>query len=153
MLDVVDISGPEWAEHAHQVLERSGRHRGAARERLIELFSQWGCALTAQDIEDVLRRDEDRPVVGRASIYRALELLYDRRLITRLDLGDGIARYERADPDGEHHHHLICDECGQLVAFDDPVLEKAINRVSERLGMRVDRHEVVLRGACPDCED
>lgn len=145
--------GSAWAEHAHGVLERSGRHRGAARERLIELFSQWGCALTAQEIEDLLRRDERRPVVARASIYRALDLLSDQVLITRLDFGDGIARYERAAPDGEHHHHLLCDSCGRLVPFDDPGLERAIHRVSERLGMHVNHHEVVLRGACPDCDE
>ena len=142
----------EWADYARDVLRHSGRHRGAARERLIDLFSSWDCAFTAQQIEDLLRRSEERPV-GRASIYRALELLSDQQLITRLDLGDGIARYERAEPDGEHHHHLICGECGRLVAFDDPGLERAIRRVSERLGMRVSSHDVVLRGACLDCED
>jgi Fur family ferric uptake transcriptional regulator len=142
----------EWADHAREVLRLSGRHKGAARERLIELFSWQRCALTAQEIEDILRRSEERPV-GRASIYRALELLSDQQLITRLDLGDGIARYERSEPDGEHHHHLICAECGRLVAFDDPALERAIRRVSERLGMRVSSHDVVLRGACLDCED
>jgi Fur family ferric uptake transcriptional regulator len=141
----------EWADHAHWVLRRSGRHRGAARERLIELFSRQDCALSAQQIEDRLRGGERG--VGRASIYRALELLNDQQLITRLDLGDGIARYERAEPGGEHHHHLICDHCGQLVAFDDPGLERAIDRISDRLGMRVNHHDVVLRGACPDCED
>lgn len=148
----MEISGSAWAEHAHLVLERSGRHRGAARDRLIELFSQRDCALTAQEIEDLLGREEQRPVVARASIYRALELLSDRALITRLDFGDGIARYERAAPDGEHHHHLLCDSCGRLVAFDDPGLERAIHRVSQRLGMHVNHHDVVLRGACSDCD-
>jgi len=148
----MEMFGSAWAEHAHEVLERSGRHRGAARERLIELFSQRGCALAAQEIEDLLRRDEQRPVVARASIYRALDLLYDQALITRLDFGDGVARYERAAPDGEHHHHLLCDSCGRLVAFDDPALERAIDRASERLGVRVDSHDIVLRGACQNCD-
>jgi Fur family transcriptional regulator, ferric uptake regulator len=140
----------QWADHARAVLERSGHHRGAARERLIELLSTQRCALSAQEIEDALRGGER--AVGRASIYRALDLLYDHELINRLDVGDGIARYELADPAGEHHHHLVCEGCGRLVAFDDPGLERAINRVSERLGVRVNHHDVVLRGACEDCE-
>ena len=143
-------TGPEWADHARDVLERSGHHRGAARERLIELLSQQQCALSAQEIEDALRGGARG--VGRASIYRALELLYDHELINRLDVGDGIARYELADPAGDHHHHLVCEGCGRLVAFDDPGLERAIDRVSERLGVRVNHHDVVLRGACEDCE-
>jgi Fur family transcriptional regulator, ferric uptake regulator len=150
---VETTTGPQWADHARQVLHRSGHHRGAARERLIELLSEQRCALSAQEIEDALRADQraERPV-GRASIYRALDLLYDHELVNRLDLGDGIARYEFADPAGEHHHHLVCDRCGRLVAFDDPALERAIDRVSERLGMRVNSHDVVLRGECRDCD-
>jgi Fur family ferric uptake transcriptional regulator len=150
VVDQVAQTGLEWADHARKVLERSGHHRGAARERLIELLSRQQCALTAQEIEDALRGGERG--VGRASIYRALELLYDHELVNRLDVGDGIARYELADPAGEHHHHLVCEGCGRLVAFDDPGLERAIDRVSERLGVRVNHHDVVLRGACEDCD-
>jgi Fur family transcriptional regulator, ferric uptake regulator len=151
MLGAVETqTGEQWADHARRVLGRSGHHRGAARERLIELLSTQRCALSAHEIEDALRGGERG--VGRASIYRSLELLYDHELINRLDLGDGVARYEIADPAGEHHHHLVCDRCGRLVAFDDPALERAIDRVSARLGMRVNSHDVVLRGECEDCE-
>src|SRR5271166_4854841 len=126
----VTATDPGWAGHAREVLQRTGHHRGAAREQLIELLSRQDCALSAQEIEEALRRGEQqgRPV-GRASIYRALELLYDLGLINRLDLGDGTGRYELTDPAGEHHHHLLCDRCGRLVAFDDPALEQAIDRV------------------------
>ncbi len=149
---VATQTNQQWADHARTVLQRSGRHRGAARERLIELLSRQSCALTAQEIEDAFRAGDDERPVGRASIYRALELLHEQGLINRLDLGDGIARYEPADPEGEHHHHLVCDRCGRLVAFDDPGLELAIHSVSQRLGMRVNSHDVVLRGACESCD-
>ena len=39
-----------------------------------------------------------------------------------------------------------------LVAFDDPGLERAIERVSKRLGVEVEHHEVLLRGTCTDCD-
>jgi Fur family ferric uptake transcriptional regulator len=143
----------EWAVHARQVLRRAGHHRGAARERLIDLLAGQDCALSALEIEDGLRdlSTGERPV-GRASVYRALELLHDHDLISRLDLGDGVARYEPVDPGGEHHHHhLVCDQCGQLVPFDDPALERSINQLSRRLGFVTKDHEVTLRGNCPDC--
>jgi Fur family ferric uptake transcriptional regulator len=67
-------------------------------------------------------------------------------------VGDGQARFERAHPSGaHHHHHLICEHCGRLVAFDDRGLETAIQRLSRRLGARVESHEVLLRGACERC--
>jgi Fe2+ or Zn2+ uptake regulation protein len=46
----------------------------------------------------------------------------------------------------------VCEQCGRLVAFDDPALERAIDDLSERLGVRVEHHDVVLHGACEQCE-
>jgi Fur family ferric uptake transcriptional regulator len=146
-------AGADWAEHAREMLGRAGHHRGAARDRLIDLLAGQDCALSALEIEDALRRGRraQRPV-GRASIYRVLELLHSHDLVNRLDLGDGVARYEPTDPAGEHHHHhLVCDECGKLVAFRDPGLEQSIDRLSSRLGFATTDHEVTLRGSCPDC--
>lgn len=81
-----------------------------------------------------------------------LDLLVDHGLVERVAVGPGQARFERMHPSGEHHHHLVCDQCGRLVAFDDPALEQAIDDLSERLGVRVEHHDVVLWGACERCE-
>jgi Fur family transcriptional regulator, ferric uptake regulator len=80
-----------------------------------------------------------------------LELLIEHGLVERVAVGDGQARFERLHPSGDHHHHLVCEQCGALVAFDDPGLEHAIDRLSERLGIRVESHDVLLRGACERC--
>jgi Fur family ferric uptake transcriptional regulator len=139
----------EWSEHVHAALSHAGLKRGASRERVIELLATKPCALSAVEIEDELRAN-GRPT-GRASVYRVLDLLVEHGLVERLEVGDGQARFERSHPDGEHHHHLVCDRCGRLVAFDDPGLERAIGRLSERLGVRIDSHDVLLRGACQRC--
>ena len=139
----------QWSEHVHSVLSQAGLKRGGARERVIELLATKPCALTAVEIEGELRAS-GRPT-GRASVYRVLDLLVEHGLAERLEVGDGQARFERSHPDGEHHHHLVCDRCGRLVAFDDPGLEQAIDRLSERLGMRIESHDVLLRGACERC--
>jgi Fur family ferric uptake transcriptional regulator len=141
---------PTWSEHAHEVLARAGLRRGGARERIIELLGIETCALSAVEIEDALREQGRR--IGRASVYRVLELLVEHGLVERVTVGRDLSRYERVLPDGEHHHHLVCERCGRLVAFDDPGLERAIDRVSARLGGRVEHHDVTLRGACADCD-
>jgi len=139
----------QWSDHVHAVLSRAGLKRGGARERVIELLASKPCALSAVEIEDELR-SLGRPT-GRASIYRVVDLLVEHGLAERLELGDGQARFERSQPNGEHHHHLVCDRCGKLVAFDDPGLERAIDRLSDRLGVRIDSHDVLLHGACQLC--
>ena len=143
------MAATEWSEHVHAVLAQAGLKRGGARDRVIELLATKPCALSAVEIEDELR-SLGRPT-GRASVYRVLDLLVEHGLAERLEVGDGQARFERSHPDGEHHHHLVCDRCGRLVAFDDPGLEQAIDRLSDRLGVRVDSHDVLLRGACQRC--
>jgi Fur family ferric uptake transcriptional regulator len=143
------MASTDWSEHVHSVLSQEGLKRGGARERVIELLADQSCALSAVEIEDTLR-SSGHPA-GRASIYRVLELLVDRGLVERVALGDGQARFEAVDPSGEHHHHLVCDRCGALVAFDDPGLEHAIHSLSERLGVKVESHDVLLRGACERC--
>jgi Fur family transcriptional regulator, ferric uptake regulator len=155
MRTILEITGGRytadvaWASDAYESLEAAGFRRGGARAAVVELLSRQDCCLSAQEIFDRLRKAR-RPV-GIASVYRALEALTELRLVKRVDAGDGIARYEPATPDGDHHHHLVCRDCGKVEAFSDSRLERAIDRVAGGLGYSVDEHEVVLVGACADC--
>ena len=138
-----------WTTDALENLERAGFRSGGARRAVVELLGRQNCCLSAQEIFDELRRLR-RPV-GIASVYRALEVLVDLRLVKRVDAGDGLSRFEPALVDGDHHHHLVCRDCGKVEAFSDPRLERTIDRIAGGLGYSVDEHEVVLTGACADC--
>ena len=116
---------------------------------VVDAIAEHDCCATAQEIADELRRGGSR--VGIASIYRALELLDRLHLVHRLEVGDGTARFEAAHPNGDHHHHLVCDSCGQVTQFEDDQLERAIELVSKRLDFTIGTHDVVLRGFCPTC--
>jgi Fur family ferric uptake transcriptional regulator len=146
---ILAVEAAQWSEHASTVLGKSGHRWGAARIAVVDVLASHSCCLTARDIADELRARGER--TGIASVYRALDLLHDLGLVKRLDVGDGTARYEPADPSGEHHHHLVCDSCGLVTAFEDDRLEQAIHALSERVDHAIDAHDVVLRGACPDC--
>lgn len=143
------IHDPSWGAYAHSVLEDAGHRRGGARDEVIDLLAAQSCAVSAHDIEGALRQ-RGRPI-GRASIYRALDTLAEHGLVKRLDLGRSEACFEPARSDGHHHHHVVCETCGTLTAFDDPDLEAAIDRLGDRLGMRIDDHDVLLRGVCRNC--
>ena len=138
-----------WTEHALERVARAGHRSGGARQAVIESIAGQECCRSAQEIFDQLRADERR--VGIASVYRVLDLLVSLGLVQRLDLGGGIARYEPALPGGEHHHHLVCVECGEVRPFEDPRLEDALEGTATRSDYTVVGHDVVLRGRCPDC--
>ncbi|MGH2913593.1 MAG: Fur family transcriptional regulator [Solirubrobacteraceae bacterium] len=143
------MASREWFDSVYSSLAGAGLRRGGARDRVIEVLLDQECALTAVEIEQRLRA-QGRPT-ARATIYRVLDLLVDRGLAERVVVDGGQARFEPLEPSGRHHHHLVCGHCGRLVAFDDPGLERAIDRLSDRLGVTVDGHDVLLRGACDRC--
>ena len=133
---------------AHE-LRRSGARTGGARDAVITYLERQDCCLSAQELFDGLRTDGQK--VGIASVYRVLEQLSELALVHRVDLGDGVTRFEPALPGGEHHHHLVCDECGRVEMFDDPSLERALEQVAGSRGYELALHDVVLHGACADC--
>src|SRR5579875_530265 len=137
-----DLSGEQqaWADQARARVRRAGHRRSGPREVLIELFAREDCALTVQEIDKQLKAWLEQGAVSRsvgiASLYRGVEVMQDLRLIARVDVGDGVARYERAplEQDDHHHHHFVCDNCGLLVPFDDDALEAAIGGLENRFG-------------------
>lgn len=138
-----------WTGVALQRLRAGSGRGGGARSLVVEYLSRQDCCLSAQEIHDGVRGEGGR--VGIASVYRTMEGLDALGLVQRIDLGDGIARFERADPRGDHHHHLVCDGCGKVEPFADDALEAALERVAGGRSFEVAAHDVVLRGACGDC--
>jgi len=139
-----------WGDHAQRVLRERGFGRGGAREAVIDYLGRQQCAASAQEIHQALRA-EGR-TIGIASVYRSLEALHGLHLVQRFDAGHGEGRYEPVAPGGEHHHHVVCDDCERIMPFEDPALERVIHKLAERVPYAIAGHDVVLHGRCPDCQ-
>jgi Fur family ferric uptake transcriptional regulator len=140
-----------WPAHAASRMQAAGLRRGGARLAVIEHLGTQTCCRSAQEIHEGIRNAGG--TVGIASVYRALETLAELGLVQRVDLGDGVARFEAASTGSDHHHHLVCDDCGRVEPFHDERLELALSRTADRLGLELSQHEVVLHGACAHCRD
>ncbi len=110
---------------------------------MLDVLARQHCLLSPQEISDELRAEGGAG--STATVYRALESLHRLGLVHRVDAGEGIARYEPADPSGEHHHHLVDEETGQVLPFEDAELERVVEGIGERLGVTVTGHDVILR--------
>jgi Fur family transcriptional regulator, ferric uptake regulator len=141
----------QWTDRAAGLLADAGHRRGGARAELLELMAEQRCALSAFEIEDRLAERPRR--VSRASIYRILEELEEVGVVQRVDVGNGITRYEALGRGHAHHHHLVCDSCGSLEPFVDEGLERAVARAAEHVPLEVSEHEIVLHGTCRSCSD
>jgi len=138
-----------WQTDAERRLREAGHRSGAARSAVLAHLADQSCCSSAQELHGSLAAGGAR--VGLATVYRVLDTLAELDLVQRVDLGDGVARFEPTRLDEHHHHHLLCDECGRVEQFEDPGLEAAIEAVEGRSGFVARAHEVVLRGACADC--
>jgi Fur family ferric uptake transcriptional regulator len=140
-----------WSDRALTSLRDAGLRRGGARRAVVDFLETQDCCRSAQEIHDGIVATGG--AVGVASVYRTLDTLAELRLVQRVDVGDGIARFEPCGGGDEHHHHLVCEDCGRVEPFRDGPLEQALTRAAGRLGYAMEQHEVVLRGSCGDCRD
>src|SRR3954452_13816021 len=95
-----------WETAARQTLTEAGHRAGGARHAVVGLLARQTCCISAQEISDRLR--DSGTDIGLASVYRALDLLHELRLVQRVAFGDGSYRFEPVAPGGEHHHHAVC---------------------------------------------
>ena len=96
-----------------------------------------------QSLEEIRARC---PEVGLVTVYRTLDLLGSLGIVRRLDLGDR-ARYELAE---NHHHHLICESCGDISEFDECPLDPELLPPGSA-DFEVRAHSLEVYGRCGAC--
>jgi len=119
------------------------------REQVAEVIFTAPGHLSAEDVERQLR--ERGSHVGKATVYRTLDLLAESGMVSRRDFGEGFRRYERA-PGRAHHEHLICVRCGKVIEFVNERLERMKALIAEEYGFRHHHHRLEIFGTCPECQ-
>ena len=103
----------------------------------------------AEEIYLSLRKDGVN--ASRATVYRTIDVLVKNKLVRKLDLGDGKARYENR-MDSSHHDHLICVQCGKIEEFMDDKIESRQDEIVKRFGFKMIRHIHQLFVLCDKCQ-
>ena len=103
---------------------------------------------TASELAVAARRRGLR--IGRATLFRALELMIELGVVERLDLPSGEHAYVACAP--AHHHHVVCSRCGRTAEVDDQGLTGAVRRIELETGFRIDSHRLELFGRCRHCQ-
>ena len=103
----------------------------------------------AEEIYLSLRKDGVN--ASRATVYRTIDVLVKNKLVRKLELGDGKARYENKI-DSSHHDHLICVKCGKIEEFMDDKIEAIQDDIVKSLGFKMIRHIHQLFVLCDKCQ-
>ena len=138
--------GPSAAVLA-DALEGAGHRVTEPRRTVAELIAAQDGPFTAADLVEAAKAR--RLGIGRATIFRALDLFASLKLVERIDLPEGDHAYLACEP--RHHHHVICVRCGRATEVPDCGMAEVAAEVARRSGYRVATHRLEMFGTCPDC--
>ncbi len=93
---------------------------------------------------------QDHPKIGLVTIYRTLGKLTQLGLICELHAGGSCHSYTIST--SEHHHHLICSNCGTVVDFNGYDLSELEQRLSLETGFHIENHLLEFTGLCQACK-
>ena len=131
------------------MLDTSGRRLTGPRRAVAELIDAEQDAFTAADL--VQKARVERPGLGRATVFRTLDLFLELGAVERIKLPDGRHAYVVSGPD--HHHHVVCKRCGRITEFDDKGIKGLTKKVAKKTGYTIDTHRLDLSGLCPTCQE
>ena len=131
-------------------LQRVEQRYTAGRRQLIDALAEAG---RPQSIPEIIAGGSSVP---QSSIYRNLAVLEQADCVRRVLAADEFARYELAEDLTEHHHHLVCVECGAVDDFKVPAalersMDRALAEISADTGFVAESHRLDLVGRCARC--
>ena len=91
------------------------------------------------------------PHMNISTVYRTLELLSGLGLVTETDMGDGRVRYHSIGKG--HHHHLVCQKCGEIIDVEESMLSPLWGEIGQRYGFKVDMKHLAFFGLCAKCRE
>jgi Fur family transcriptional regulator, ferric uptake regulator len=148
------MSAQEMAGDMHEVVERRLRlidqRYTSGRRAIIDLLVSAGHPVSIGDIAERL------PGLPRSSAYRHLTDLHAAGLVRRVTASDEFTRFELAEDLTEHHHHLLCMNCGKVIdvtlpaGFEEQASE-AISELAEAEGFQPHSHRLDVLGLCAAC--
>jgi len=134
----------------HATIRKAGLKVTLPRVKVLEMLgSAEARHLTAEEVYRLLRaQGED---ISLATVYRVLTQFVDVGLAERHRFEEGQAVFELNR--GEHHDHIICQQCGRVEEFFDATIEQHQQSVAEQKGFAVDDHALIIYGRCtkPEC--
>ena len=102
---------------------------------------------TADEVYSKLK--PDNPGLSLATVYRNLNLLSEQGVIGRVGIS---GKADRFDSNPKDHCHIICDCCGEVVDFENEMLDRLCDTAERNFGYRIKSCSIILSGMCPKCE-
>ena len=129
-------------------LRRQGHRMTPQRLRVLEVIKAHGDHLTAEAIHGAIIPEQ--PYLDIATVYRTLRWLQRVGLVVPMSMGEGKLYYEYRGQ-GRHHHHLVCQHCGQHIEIPDEHFDSLKEELQRRYGFTLQVDHLALPGRCAAC--
>ena len=127
-------------------LREHGLRSTGPRRAVVETALQRPGRFTANDIVDELRPRG----VGRATVFRTLDLLVELGVLERLHTDSHHAYTVCSE---RHHHHLVCTGCNRVEEIVSPSAERLVRAIAQQSGYRLQGHLLEILGLCSRCQE
>ncbi|MDD4923593.1 MAG: transcriptional repressor [Dehalococcoidales bacterium] len=133
------------------VLRQNGYKATPQRLTIIKEFAKSDQFLTPADLYEKLKTSN--PDTGMVTVYRVLDMLDRLGLVCKVHAGGDCHKYKINT--AEHHHHLLCSNCGIIINFpcDEPNLEELRKKITAETGFNIKTHILEFVGFCPRCSN
>ena len=126
-------------------LKKAGLKATLPRLKILSVLEQHAdLHMSAEDVYRALLASGDD--VGLATIYRVLTQFEGAGLVIRHNFAEGHAVFELDS--GEHHDHIVCADCGEVIEFIDETIERRQTQIAKQHGFELTDHSLVLHGHC-----
>jgi len=103
-----------------------------------------------QTMDQIVKKVKN--TVNRASVYRVIDLFEKLGVVQRIQIGWKY-KLELSNEFQEHHHHVICMQCGRIKSFREPEnLDYLLGKIAERENFTLQNHQLELQGICSECQ-
>ncbi|MBU5485708.1 transcriptional repressor [Clostridium sp. MSJ-11] len=118
------------------------------RIKIIEVLKDCSVGVTAEYIHDQCKNNGCN--VDLSTVYRNLELLNNKGIVDKFDIGDG--KYNYVINHNKHTHPLECTICHKEVEIDCPI-QQLEQIIKNKTGFTLAEQEVNIKfkGVCKDC--
>lgn len=129
-------------------IKKNGLKNSKQREEIVAVLYKSGTHLSPEEITNIIKTTDKNTSIS--SVYRILNFLEKEHFITALEADKSGRRYEIAAK--EHHDHIICLSCGDIIEFVDTEIERLQLEVAKQFGANLISHDMRLFVKCSKCQ-
>ena len=120
------------------------------RELILNFLYENDGHFTPEDIYMLIKKENPDINIGIATVYRTLTLLEDSGIASSISFGAQGKKYELGLK--QHHDHLICSACGDIIEFFDETIEDQQEKIAKKFNFKMTDHTMKIVGLCEKCQ-